>query len=104
MLNLYLITNTIDGTMYVGKTSRTVDVRWLEHLRSAKRGSSHLHRAIRKHGANNFTVEPLILLEQDLEKEFTDENSLNDGEKLMIRLLRVNCRLYNLTDGGDENA
>jgi NUMOD3 motif len=26
---------------------------------------------------------------------------LNDGERLMIRLLRKSSRLYNLTDGGD---
>lgn len=98
-MNLYLVTNTIDNTLYVGKTTQTIANRWLRHLSDARleKYNSHLHRAIRKYGTDAFTVEPLILLESD----FVDENSLNDGERLMIRLLRVNCRLYNLTEGGE---
>jgi group I intron endonuclease len=97
-MNLYLVTNLLDGSLYVGKTSKEINIRWSKHLNAAEHGSpTHLHRAIRKYGVEAFTVEPLILLESD----FTDDESLNDGERLMIRLLRVNCKLYNLTDGGD---
>src|SRR5712664_398748 len=97
-MNLYLVTNTIDGTMYVGKTTKTIEQRWLKHLSDARRGAAtHMHRAIRKYGVENFVIDPLVLTEPD----FTDEQSLNDGERLMIRLLRINCRLYNLTDGGE---
>jgi group I intron endonuclease len=97
-MELYLVTNILDGTMYVGKTAGTIKRRWQGHLTNARCGSTtHLHNAIRKYGAENFTIEPLTLLDQD----FTDEQGLNEGERLMIRLLRVNCRLYNLTDGGE---
>ena len=97
-MHLYLVTNIIDGTMYVGKTARTIADRWNDHLSRVRRGSEfHLHRAIRKYGVENFTIEPLVLLESD----FSDEVSLNDGERLMIRLLRKSSRLYNLTDGGE---
>lgn len=97
-MQLYLVTNLIDGTMYVGKTIRPIEKRWMNHLSAARHGSStHLHNAIRKYGAGAFVVDPLILSDED----FTDDQSLNDGERLMIRLLRVNCKLYNLTDGGE---
>jgi len=97
-MNLYLITNTSDGTMYVGKTTQTIAKRWSAHLAVARRGvNTHLYRALRKYGVENFTIDPLILIEDD----FADEAQLNDGERLMIRLLRVNCRLYNETSGGD---
>ena len=100
-MQLYLVTNTIDGTMYVGKTVKTIATRWSEHKSHAKRGANtHLHRAIRKYGAQAFIVEPLVLLKED----FTDDVSLNDGERLMIRLLRKSSRLYNLTNGGDGTS
>jgi len=96
-LNLYLVRNVLDGTMYVGKTVHTIRQRWWKHLSLARTGSNlHLHRAIRKYGAENFVVDPLVI-----DQDFTDDQSLNDGERLMIRLLRINCRLYNITDGGD---
>src|ERR1039458_9338326 len=52
---------------------------------------------MRKYDVENFVIEPLVLLDED----FTDEASLSAGEMKMIRLLRINCELYNLTDGGD---
>jgi len=96
--NIYLITNLLDDTRYVGKTIRSLETRWGAHLGAAKRGSKyHLHRALRKYGAEHFVIEPLILLNEDL----TDEAGLNAAEVKMIRLLRVNCELYNICDGGE---
>jgi group I intron endonuclease len=97
-VELYLVTNLIDGTRYVGKTTQTVAARWKKHQSDARHGSPcHLHRAMRKYGIENVAVEPLVLVGDDL----IDEQSLNDGEMLMIRLLRINQRLYNATAGGD---
>jgi group I intron endonuclease len=95
----YLVTNLIDGTLYVGKTVQPIAHRWRRHLNDAKRQAyaSHLHAAIRKYGAETFTIVPLLPSEYDI----TSEEELNAFETEMIRALRNNCRLYNLTDGGD---
>jgi group I intron endonuclease len=100
-MNIYLVRNSITDVFYVGKTIQTIAARWSKHLSDAKRGSStHLHRAIRKYGADAFVVDPLVLVGDDI----IDEQSLNDAERLMIRLLRKSSRLYNLTDGGEGTS
>jgi len=96
--NLYLIRNLLDGSMYVGKTSKSISTRWSQHLYAVRNGSKfHLHNAIRLYGANNFTIESLNLMDEDV----SDEQSLNKAERLLIRLLRINSKTYNLTDGGE---
>jgi group I intron endonuclease len=101
MFEGYLITNTVNGKMYVGKTTTTIKKRWRDHLSDARRCRLHslLHRAIRKYGADKFVVQPLEPLEFNLD----DEPSLNEWERLMIRLLGTQDRSrgYNLTAGGE---
>ncbi len=58
----YLIRNLLNGKRYVGKTSGNsigiaIKRRWRSHLTEAKKGRGYLlHRAIRKHGAENFMI------------------------------------------------
>lgn len=84
---IYLITNTVNNKRYIGKTIRAVEERWYYHLDSAlKRNSqTHLHRAIRKYGADAFVIEGLC-------------DGLNDEEIKMIAELKPE---YNMTKGGD---
>ena len=97
-MQAYLVTNLVNGKMYVGKTTKPLRVRWREHVCCAKTGSRlYFHKALRKYGVENFMMESLDPIEYDI----TDEAGLNAWEMLMIRLLRVNCKLYNLTDGGE---
>lgn len=58
---VYRITNTVNGKVYIGKTGKAVArQRWQQHVASARRNSPrYLHRAIRKHGPDVFTVEVL---------------------------------------------
>src|SRR5713101_3223654 len=93
---LYLITNTVTGQQYVGKTTRDIRTRWKEHLKDAKvnRHQYRLHRAIRKYGAGSFTVETIHTLAQDAA-------SLNQWEVFYIEALRVAGKLYNMTTGGE---
>ena len=53
---IYKITNTINGKAYVGQTYRTVQERFVEHLRMARktriRYKSLLYNAIKKYGEN----------------------------------------------------
>lgn len=99
--NLYLITNLAKTphAYYVGLTTRRIAERWSKHQSEARhtRSQYRLYRAMRKYGIENFTIEPLTLLDED----FTDYASLKFAERKMIRLLRVNCEVMNLTDGGE---
>jgi group I intron endonuclease len=54
---IYKITNKINGKVYIGKTVRTVEQRWAQHLADAHRRSSPLlHNAIRKYGSDAFNI------------------------------------------------
>lgn len=101
MGEIYKITNNITGKIYVGKTKRTTKDRWLEHIRDAKNypfENIPLHKAIIKHGSENFIVE---VLESGI-----DEKELNKKEKYYIKTLKsTNSNIgYNATSGGDGGA
>lgn len=61
---VYLITNNVNGKVYVGKT-RDVRERWRQHLyearclRSRRTHTSPIYLAINKHGENAFSIEPI---------------------------------------------
>ena len=86
---IYIITNTLDGKIYIGKHSTN-------DLSDGYLGSGiHIKRAIKKYGKENFTKEILA---------YTDtKDSLNWLEKYYIRKYKAqNPKIgYNLTAGGD---
>lgn len=93
---VYLITNTVNGKHYVGKTMQTIGARWSSHRWNAKAGQfSRLYRAIRKYDVRSFVIE-------ELGKTDTPEQ-LNQLERLWIIALRSSDPTigYNLTSGGD---
>lgn len=57
-MEIYLITNRINGKQYVGMTTRGYNLRFEEHLRQAKTDKYKigLHGAIKKYGACQFDV------------------------------------------------
>ena len=61
MFWLYKITNRVNGKVYVGYTKHSIDRRWREHLVSAfnRQSPYKIHAAIRKYGADQFTIEEL---------------------------------------------
>ena len=86
---IYCITNNLNGKFYVGKTKRSLEVRFKEHFKE----KTYIGRVMRKHGIENFTVEVL-------ETCFVDK--LNERERYWIA--ELDCKDpngYNLTDGGD---
>lgn len=86
---IYQITNTVNGHFYIGKTTKTIQIRFNRHISSAKRGSNtYLHRAMRLHGFNNFVIEAIE----------TNPRDLNESEKFYISTLSPH---YNMTVGGD---
>lgn len=93
---IYLITCAVDNKVYVGKTIRPIEIRWIQHKSSARRGeNTYLYKAIRCHGVDNFSV-------QEIEEAYTDEFG-SELEKMFIRLYDSTNpeKGYNLTFGGD---
>ena len=57
---VYLIRNVVNEKLYIGFTSQYIDKRWKGHIWDSKRGLSRiLCRAIRKYGAENFSISEL---------------------------------------------
>ena len=85
--HIYKITNTLNGDFYIGKTNRSVAERFSNHLSLSKTGETHLYRAMRKYGKDNFVVETLEQTESPNEREIELISQLNPH--------------YNMTAGGD---
>ena len=95
---IYSITNSLNGKIYIGKTLKTVEERWSEHCRDAKRIRNEkrpLYEAINKYGKEAFVVDIL---------EEVDEDSINEKEKYWIEILGTFKNGYNATLGGDGKS
>ena len=87
---IYKITNKLNGKGYVGKTTRSLEVRFNEHSKA----DSYIGNAIRKYGEENFLREVI--------EECETPEELNELEIFWIA--HFNCKQpngYNQTDGGD---
>lgn len=94
MAIVYLLTNTANGKLYVGKTKMSLDHRWYEHVRAATTGSQlALHRAIRKHGRDSFT-------RRVLSEHPTEAQALAAERDQIVALGTMGPAGYNLTEGG----
>jgi len=92
---IYCITNTINNKKYIGKTLKSVEERWKEHLIDYKRIKCEkraLYDAMNKYGVENFECETI--------GEFPDD-ILEDKEKFFIEKINTYHYGYNLTIGGD---
>lgn len=97
---IYKITNIIDGKIYVGKTKKTIDIRYKSHLKTAQqykeiqKTSSQIYNAINKYGVENFTIEQL---------EECPYEILSEREKFWINKLdaRNPDTGYNICSGGE---
>jgi hypothetical protein len=66
---VYEVVNTVNGKIYIGKTSRGYLKRWKEHLYNARKGAkTPFHRAIRRYGDDQFKIKSLC----DIEDEHAD--------------------------------
>lgn len=79
---VYKLTNTVNGKAYIGITSRTVDVRWFEHVERARQGlrGSRIYAAIRKYGKDAFVREVVAVArsEDEARKLETEHITSND--------------------------
>ena len=94
-MEIYLVTDSANGKMYVGQTVGTSKQRWSSHKSKVATGSQlFFHRAIRKHGTDSFKVETLC--------ECPDKASMDSAEKFFIWFLGTSKHSfgYNLAKGG----
>jgi len=91
---IYKATNKINGKVYIGQTTKPLNVRVSGHKSDAfnDRNNNHFHKAIKKYGINNFRWE--IITQCYSLKE------LNKKEKLFIKKHKTFENGYNLTKGG----
>lgn len=92
---IYKAINTINKKAYVGKTTKTIELRRQQHINMSRWNSQlYFHRAIRKHGVVNFDF--CILEECKSEKELSDRECF-----WILKLKSKGACGYNLTDAGD---
>ena len=93
---IYKITNTINGKSYIGQTIQNVKERFYQHCAtkcSKAVSNMAIHRAIKKYGKSNFTVEVI---------EEVESTNLNDRERYWIRYYDSYNNGYNSTEGGQD--
>jgi hypothetical protein len=93
---IYQIKNILNDKIYIGQTAQhNVATRWAEHIKSINSGNdSHLARAFRYHGLENFTFSVISEIpEEQLDKaeinEISNKNSLSPSG-------------YNIREGGSR--
>lgn len=95
---IYKITNTINGKSYIGQTIQNVKERFYQYCAtkcSKAVSNMAIHRAIKKYGKSNFTVEVI---------EEIDSANLNDRERYWIKYYNSYNNGYNSTKGGQDGC
>jgi group I intron endonuclease len=95
---IYLVTNLVNKKRYVGQTSRTVERRFIEHIRKGdyECNTSLLSKAIKKHGKEKFMIEVIEQFNNITQKE------LDAAEIKYIK--QFDCLMpngYNKSPGGN---
>lgn len=92
---IYKIYNDINEKLYIGKTTKTIEDRWQEHIYSAlyrEDKNFQLYNAIKKYGPEHFHI---------IQIEECPTNLLNDREVFWIQFYDSYNNGYNMTEGGD---
>ena len=92
---IYKITNSINNKVYIGQSVRPIEQRFHRHIQDAESGrlDTHLARAIRKYGKENFIIEEVEKIE--------DPKELTEREKYWINYYNSYDEGYNASLGGD---
>lgn len=92
---IYKITNIKNGKLYIGKTLKSINERFNEHIRDSRKNRNEirpLYRAINKYGAESFKIEFI---------EEVDDNISSEREIFWINHYDTFKKGYNATKGGD---
>lgn len=93
---IYKITCLVNGKVYIGLTTTSIEQRWKGHIRDSKRSTKHLYASMRKYGIENFNIEQL--------DEADDFEKLGELERHYIKEYNsTNSEFgYNNTHGGEK--
>lgn len=95
---IYMIENILNGKFYIGKTVKTVEERFKQHIRCAKRGVNRkLYDTMNHYGIDQFVF---YVIEDNIQSE----DVLNEREKYWITKLNAIENGYNMAEGGDGGA
>ena len=91
-MEIYKITNLVNNKVYIGQSARGTQQRFKRHIQDAvsERLDTHLARAIRMYGPENFTVEVIDTADT--------QDELNQKEQYWIREFDSVRHGYNETD------
>lgn len=94
---IYKITNDFDEKVYIGQTTRTVELRFRDHLKQSAaedRKSLHLYTAMNKYGKEHFKVDTIDTADNQTE--------LNEKERYWIKHYDSIENGYNILEGGND--
>ena len=93
---VYKITNKLNGKVYIGQTTEGIEKRWKRHCGYQINDGTYFHNAIKKYGAENFTIEII--------DKAKNQEELNELEFFYINKYNNNCyntKFENNKCGGD---
>ena len=96
---IYKYTNLVNGKVYIGQTIQELKERHSKHISVAfgkENGHGYdylIHKALRKYGVDNFTLEVI---------DRVDNALLNDKEREYIAFYNSYEKGYNMTPGGES--
>ena len=93
---IYKITNDIINQVYIGLTTRTIEIRWAEHKRYAGQNNSAIDNAIYELGISHFKCE---LIQDNIPND-----ELHQAERDWITYYNSYKEGYNLTPGGNGRS
>lgn len=94
---IYKITNLVNNKVYIGLTTRTIKIRWKQHINASHSSNSLIARSIKKYGNENFKIEQIDAAYSMIE--------LKSKEEYWIAKYQSNNKEIglNLTSGGESS-
>jgi group I intron endonuclease len=96
MFKIYIITNKVNGKIYIGQTKQSIKKRFTAHKSKAGKIKRPLYNAMEKYGIENFEI-----LEVFSTNSFDEVN--NEEKRLILEKNSTNIEIgYNIASGGQD--